>query len=102
MRPLGVTAALLRDAFAEGGSEVLDFFTHHAFDFLATAGDRVSRADIGSRRHRRDMRGHRNEHARRPGSGAARRDVNHHRHLGTEHFLNDRARGIEQASRRVH
>ncbi len=27
--------------------------------------------------------------------------IDHHRHLGTEHFLNDRARGIEQASRRV-
>ena len=50
--------------FAEGRGEVLDLFAHHAFDFLSAAGDRMGRADIGSRRHRRNMRGHGNENAR--------------------------------------
>ena len=61
-RPLGITAALLRDALGERGSEVFDLLAHHAFDFLAAASHRVGRTDIGSRGHCRNMRRHGDEH----------------------------------------
>ena len=101
-RPLGIAAALLRNAFAERSGEVLDLFTHHPFDFFAAAGHRVRRADVSSRCHRRDMRGHGDENTRRTSAGTARRDVNHQRHLSAEHFLDNGARGIQQSARRIH
>ena len=100
-RPFGVATALLRDALAERCGEVLDLLAHHAFDFLAAARHRMGRADVGARRHRRDMGRQRDEHARGARPGAARRDVNHHRHLRAEHFFDNGAGRSQQPAGRV-
>ena len=114
---LSVIATLLRTAsiahsalrprfcamtFAERSGEVLDLLAHHAFDFLAAAGHRMGRADVGARRHGGHMSRQRDEHAGRTGPGAARSDPDHNGDLRTKHFFNDGARRIEQAAGRVH
>ena len=88
-RPFSIPATLLRDSLAKRGGEIFDLFTHHPFDFLSSAGYRMSRADIGGRRHRRNMRSHGNKNPRRSSTGAAGRYMDHDRNLSAEHLLDD-------------
>ena len=85
----------------KGRGEVLDLLTHRALDVLAALLDRMRRADGRSRRHRRDVRGFRDEGAGRRGARARRRDVDDHRDRRGEHGLDDLLRGAKQPARRV-
>ena len=55
-------------------------------------------ADVGARRHRRDMTGDGDEGAGRSRPGAARRYVHHHRHAGVQQRLDDQAGRLHQAA----
>ena len=94
--PFSISAALLRDAFTERRRKILDLLPHHAFDFLTSAGDRMSRADVGSRRHRRDIGGHRDEYPGRAGPGAAGSHINHDRHRRAEQLFDDGSGGAQE------
>jgi hypothetical protein len=63
--------------------------------------DRVCRPDVRSRRHRGDVTRQRHEHAGRRGSRPGGGYVHDHGHLAAEDALDDRARRIDKAARRI-
>ena len=59
----------------------------------------MGRTNVGPRRHRRDVRGDRDQEPRGCRTRAARADVDHHRRFGRDHPGVDVTRGLDQATR---
>src|SRR5204863_9785210 len=67
----------------------------------AARGHRVRGADVRRRRHRRHVRGHRDEDARRRRTSTGRRDVHDHRQRSVEQALADHSHRTLEPARRV-
>ena len=77
---LHVAAARPDERAHEGGGVVFHLGLHHVIHLLATQRDRMRRAGVGSRRHRRDVGRLQDEESRRSRVGAAGSDVDDDRH----------------------
>ena len=96
--PIGIFLSLVGDGTGKGGEVVFRLGAHVALDVRAFAGNGMRGADVGARRHGRNVPGDGDEGAGRRRPRAARRYVHHHRHVGVQDRLDDQTGRLHQAA----